>query len=422
MARLIIHPVGSHGDVHPFLALGKEMQQRGHDVVVLASGKFAGDAETAGLPFVALGTAEEYDEYAKRLGKIDTRVALKAIISGIASQIPKTLGEIKVLAEKRPHETVLIASSLGFAARMARDIWGIPLITGHLAPSAMQSAHDVPLLDPKLAWLQRAPRPLTRLFFGFGALVIDNHFGLDLQKQLRAHGLPRASNITGRWWNSPDAIIGFWPEWFGAIQPDHPRNLELVGFPYYQEENAPPLDEGLEQWLAEGDAPVVFAAGSGNALAGEFFAKAVDTCRHAGRRGLLMSKYADHIPKTLPREVRHQSYAPFARLLPRCAAIIHHGGIGTTAQAIAARIPQLIVPMAFDQFDNADRIHRLGLGSIAKQSDASDRLASSLNLAVESFDAHQVEQYAAEVHAGAQWDRVCERIDQLLKKSDAPNP
>ena len=72
-----------------------------------------------------------------------------------------------------------------------------------------------------------------------------------------------------------------------------------------------------------------------------------------GRRGLLLSRHREHIPRTLPSDVRHVEYAPFSELLPRCAALVHHGGIGTSAQALAAGVPQLIMPMGHDQPDNS---------------------------------------------------------------------
>ncbi len=60
--------------------------------------------------------------------------------------------------------------------------------------------------------------------------------------------------------------------------------------------------------------------------------------------------------------VRAFNYVPFSKVLPRAAALVHHGGIGTTAQALAAGVPQLVVPFAHDQPDNAARVRRLGVG------------------------------------------------------------
>jgi UDP:flavonoid glycosyltransferase YjiC (YdhE family) len=106
----------------------------------------------------------------------------------------------------------------------------------------------------------------------------------------------------------------------------------------------------------------VFTPGSANLHAREFFRTAVDACLRLGRRGMLLTRFVEQVPAELPATVRHFAYVPLTPLLPRCAALVHHGGIGTAAQAMAAGVPQLIMALAHDQFDNADRVQRLGLG------------------------------------------------------------
>ena len=86
--------------------------------------------------------------------------------------------------------------------------------------------------------------------------------------------------------------------------------------------------------------------------------------RRLGRRGLFLTSHAAQVPQHLPPNVMWQAHAPFAALLPRVAAIVHHGGIGTSADAFRAGIPQLIVPFAYDQFDNGWRTKRLGVGDV----------------------------------------------------------
>lgn len=66
--------------------------------------------------------------------------------------------------------------------------------------------------------------------------------------------------------------------------------------------------------------------------------------------------------------MRHAEYAPFGSLVPRAAALVHHGGVGTLAQALRAGCPQLVMPMAFDQPDNAVRLERLGVGRYLRPS------------------------------------------------------
>ena len=110
--------------------------------------------------------------------------------------------------------------------------------------------------------------------------------------------------------------------------------------------------------------PIAFTPGSAMWQGRRFFEAAAEACRVLGRRGLLLTRHADHVPPNLPPGVRHVPYAPFSELLPRCAALVHHGGIGTSAQAMAAGLPQVVMPMAHDQPDNANRMKRLGVARV----------------------------------------------------------
>jgi UDP:flavonoid glycosyltransferase YjiC (YdhE family) len=93
-----------------------------------------------------------------------------------------------------------------------------------------------------------------------------------------------------------------------------------------------------------------------------FLEQSARACELLGKRGLLLTRHREHLPPSLPQSVLHVDFAPFSELLPRCAVLVHHGGIGTTAQALARGIPQLVVPHAHDQPDNAHRVEGLGVG------------------------------------------------------------
>ena len=107
---------------------------------------------------------------------------------------------------------------------------------------------------------------------------------------------------------------------------------------------------------------MVFAPGTANVQASQFFHASVDACRNLGLRAVLLSRFPEQIPAGLPEDCRHIQYAPLDLLLRRSAAIVHHGGVGTTSQALSAGVPQLIRPLAHDQFDNLERVRRLGVG------------------------------------------------------------
>ncbi len=193
--------------------------------------------------------------------------------------------------------------------------------------------------------------------------VIDRTICPTLNQWRIELGLAPVRRVT-RWWHSPWCVACLFPEWFATVQPDWPDNLIQTSFPLWDEATDEPLPVPLAAFLSAGDAPIAFTPGSANVFGREFFAAACAACDRLGRRGLLLTRFAEHLPAQLPRSVLHVPYAPFSQLLPRCAALVHHGGIGSMSQAMAAGIPQLIVALAHDQFDNASRVQQLGIGDL----------------------------------------------------------
>jgi UDP:flavonoid glycosyltransferase YjiC (YdhE family) len=121
------------------------------------------------------------------------------------------------------------------------------------------------------------------------------------------------------------------------------------------------LSEEVAEFCAAGAPPVAFTFGTGMMHARELFAASLEACQRLGVRGIFLTKFAEQLP-ALPASVKHVAFAPFRELFPRCAAVVHHGGVGTVAKALAAGVPQVILPLAYDQKDNAIRVKRLGAG------------------------------------------------------------
>ena len=121
------------------------------------------------------------------------------------------------------------------------------------------------------------------------------------------------------------------------------------------------LPDKVNAFLEAGEKPIAFTAGTFNTSSDDFFETSVKACRQIGKRAMLISPSQEKISQSLPAGIAHFSYVPFGALMPHLAAFVHHGGIGTLAQAMAAGIPQLIRPMFGDQFDNAQRIMNLGI-------------------------------------------------------------
>jgi UDP:flavonoid glycosyltransferase YjiC (YdhE family) len=163
-------------------------------------------------------------------------------------------------------------------------------------------------------------------------------------------------------WLSRQLVIGMFPDWFGPRQADWPSQVRLVGFPMSDGDPNQALPPQVLKFCQDGKPPVAFTFGTGMAHSAGLFQEAMEACEILGARGIFLTKYRNQLPGILPPTVRHCDFAPFQKLFPHCAAVVHHGGIGTVAKALAAGIPQLIHPQCFDQIDNGMRVKQLGAG------------------------------------------------------------
>jgi rhamnosyltransferase subunit B len=245
--------------------------------------------------------------------------------------------------------------------------------------------------------------------------VVDPAIVPEMNRFRRELGLRRMSRIFDAWVHSPQRVIGLFPDWFAPPQPDWPAQLRLTGFPLYDESDQHTLPPGLEQFLSSGTPPLVFTPGSANRAAGAFLRTAVDAATKLERRALLLTRYAEQVPQPLPPAVHHEAYVPFSRVLPRCGALVHHGGIGTSAQGLAAAIPQLIMPLAFDQPDNAARLEQLGVGRwVVPSRFTPDRVARALDLLLDDGRVHQrCRRWSEAVQAGNAMRDTCTLLEEI---------
>ncbi|RZL94600.1 MAG: glycosyltransferase [Variovorax sp.] len=355
--KILIGAAGSLGDTLPFVALGLALQQRGHAVRLFASESYAGHA--AGLPFTAVASVAETDALLHDPRVIDPRGGLALISEAFAAGLPRAFEAMR--AEVVPGQTLAVGSTLAFATRLLKDTLGVPTATVHLAPAVLRSVHEPPRLGPRDLLGPLAPGLQRAAWWLADRLVLDRLFTKPFNAFRRQLGLAPVDRMFGAWLHRADVTLGMFPRWFAPPQRDWPH-LACTGFPLYDNAEDHPLPPALETFLAAGEPPVGFTSGTANATSHGFFAASAAACTLTGRRGLLITKVGTQLPSPLPPGVLHVPYAPFSRLLPRLAALVHHGGIGTTSQALRAGVPQLVRPMAYDQFDNAHRVRRLGVG------------------------------------------------------------
>ncbi len=348
--------------MHPFVWLGKGLASLGHEVVVVVHRPFDKTMERAGLRTVAYGTDEEFEQTIRHPDLWHPRRGF-ALIASMASRwyseiVPRIQAEIEV------GRTLLVGAGIAFGARIAAEAFQVPLVTVQLQPAVFMSVKDPPVFAAGLEWLRRAPQWVRRVLYRLAEVHSDRLVAPGINTY-RAHlGLPRpVRRIMRDYWISPDKVLALFPDWYGPKQDDWPSQVVTTRFPLYDEGEQRGVSPELEQFLAEGPPPVLFTPGSANAQARRFFEVGAEACVRLRVRGLFVTRFPEQLPSVLPPQIRHVVATPFGHVFPRCRAVVHHGGIGTVAQGLAAGVPQLAMAMSHDQPDNGYRLTRLGVGA-----------------------------------------------------------
>jgi UDP:flavonoid glycosyltransferase YjiC (YdhE family) len=359
--RVFINTSGSHGDVHPFLAIGRALAARGHEVVFFTHPYFASAVQAAGLEHVHTCADIDHVAVLRDPRLMHPRKGGPFVLDLILRSVPGALEILRREVTARRPDAVL-AHHICHGTRWLCSEHDLPLAIGVLCPLFWFARAD-PVPAPQkrpgrfAAWRARALMSAVRPAFTWYG---DRTFN----RVRRATGYEPERGVLLADWHGGAVNLGLWSTHFRAPQPEDPPNGRICGFPWY-DGAADGLDDDLESYLDDGEPPIVFALGTTAVHApGDFYDLATRACHALGRRGVLLTGSANGVPRDLPDGVRAFGYAPFSRLLPRGAATVHHGGIGSTAQALRAGRPSVVVAHAHDQFNNGVRVETLGAGTI----------------------------------------------------------
>jgi len=217
---------------------------------------------------------------------------------------------------------------------------------------------------------------------------------------------------------SPYFVLAMFSSAFAKPQPDWAANTVITGFTFYDgSESGAELTPELKQFLDAGEPPIVFTLGSAAVMApGRFYEESIQAVKSLDRRAvLLIGKNAP--PENLSEDIIAVNYAPYSQIFSRACAIVHQGGIGTTAQALRAGRPTLVMPYSHDQPDNAARVERLETShTIPRKQYSAVRVAKKLrellenpNYAAKAAEIRRIIQ--AENGAGV----ACDAIEKQLQ-------
>jgi UDP:flavonoid glycosyltransferase YjiC (YdhE family) len=387
MSRFLFSTLGSLGDLHPYIAVARALISQGHEAVIATAEDYRDVIEGAGVEFAPVRPGmTELGDYQTLVRKtFDVIRGPEYLIRHIV--MPHLRSAYECLMEASKGADVLVSHPLAMALPLVGEKQGIPRVATVLSPMSFMSPYDSPVFG-FAPWLQKlsvfGPGPYRCLFMLLRYVV--NKWEIPLQKLRKDLGLPPSpypAMFEGQF--SPLLNLALFDPQLAQPQVDWPDNTRICGCPIFDGKQADnDVLADLEQFLAEGEAPIVFALGSSAVwIAGDFWDNAIAATKALGRRAILLT--GPTMPTSLPDTIRAYPYLPYSKVFPHAAAVVHQAGIGTLAQAMRAGRPQLIVPVAFDQADNAHRTQALGLArTIPFQKTTARRLTAELSLLLDS--------------------------------------
>lgn len=411
--RILIATVGSFGDLHPYLAIALGLKQRGHTVTLASSGMYQEKVKSEGIRFVAipphLADLEHNAEVRRKaMATFDgTRYVVQEIF------LPPIEEAYRILLEEVKQADVAVGSTFAMGLPLAASKMGVPYLTTALQPAALLSAYDPPLV-PAMPFLPMMPLWMLRVVYQgldkMNGFLLEKAYALAAREGLPASAVPK---LFGQC--SPDGNLILFSKYFMAEQPDFPQPATVCGFPFYDKLDAANagLEEGLEKFLRDGDAPYVFTLGTSAVLdPGRFYEEASIAVNRMKKRAVFLvgrTNYDQY--RSLGNDRIHiAQYAPHSLLMPHGAVTVHQGGVGTTAQALRAGKPMIVVPYSHDQPDNARRCVNLGVGlSIARNRFNTSRLEEALIAAASKVEAAR--KMGALIQSEDAVARACEKIE-----------
>ncbi len=416
--HVMLPTLGSSGDVHPFIALGLALKRRGHRATILTNPLFQALIESQGLQFLALGDLEAAQVAIGNPDVWHLRKGFAIIASVIVPAIAQTF---RLIEQRADTDTVVAFSTLAFGARVAQEKLGVPSASVHLQPSVIRTYADQGMLgNVRLSGAH--PRWMKRVLFSLvDALVLDRNLKQPLNQFRATLGLAPVKHVMDRWMHSPQLVLGLFPEWFAAPQPDWPPHMHAVGFAQFDDGESESAQQA-EEFLEAGAPPIVFTPGSAGSTMQRFFRESVQAARDIGARAMLVTNFPEQVPRDLPAGIQVFRYLPFSRLLPRSALLVYHGGIGTLAQGIKAGVPHLVVPHGYDQFDSGWRIEQLRLGRCVPESRyrAAPVAAVMRQLLDDAALRERCREFSVSVDSAAALERACALIEGLRASPPAP--
>ena len=418
MSRIVVTTIGSLGDLHPKLAIALELRKRGHDVVFATHKEYQEKIEALGFEFHRMrpdNTALSDPQEMARM--MDLKTGTEYVINNwVCANLRETYTD---LSNSAKNSDFIIAGEGVVAARLVAEKLGIPWTFVVLQPASFLSVYDPSVIPvfPFLSKLRGLGSIINRGVIKLSKLIAKSwaepiH---QLRRELELPALVGNPFIDDKY--SPYLVLALFSSAFAKPQPDWPANTVITGFVFHDgSEGKAELTPELKQFLNSGEPPIVFTLGSAAVMApGNFYQESIQAAKQLNRRAvLLMGKNIP--PENLSQDILTVSYVPYSQIFPYAGAIVHQGGIGTTAQALRAGRPTLVMPYSHDQPDNAARVERLKTSrTIPRKQYSASRVAHELHELLENSNyANQAAEIGRIIQAENGVGVACDAIEKQL--------
>jgi len=360
MARIVITTFGSTGDLNPFVALGLALRSNGHDVLFAVEANFEQRVSSLGFPVRVLtgDQAEALGPYSHQIFNSDQPLtSLKLLVDRyILPTLPSKVAELREICQEAD---LLISVASQFAASIVAEMLQIPWISVILTPSTLPSASIAaqPTRVPLPASLQRSS---NRISWFLGGIFLRRIVDKPVNQLRRALHVPPRSNLMWTGNLSPRFTALAVSSALVPRPEDWPEYVQTTGFCFWDGSEDWQFSETLKAFLHGGKPVVAVTAGTvapgERALFVPYYQTSIESILACGARAVLINAPEMSVSPEQREDVLHIPFAPFSQVFPACAAVIHHGGIGTIAQCLRAGVPSLVVPGGMDQPFNAAQV------------------------------------------------------------------
>jgi rhamnosyltransferase subunit B len=418
MAKIVIATSGSLGDVHPKIALGLELRNRGHYVSYCVHEAYREKFQTLGFEIYPLRPNLNHDDRELARKIMDSKTGSEYIFKEIL--LPNLRPMFEDVKKSVENADLLISGEVVLPVKSVVELTGIKWVSTSLAPISFMSTDD-PSVYPTAEFLENLrfmPKGFHQIILDYAKANFLNWF--EPYKEFRRE-LGLSDDHDPMFGNKYSSLLhlAMFSKALAKPQPDWAKSTLQTGFCFYDgNQDVGNMSDDLAKFLEVGESPIVFTLGSAAVMdARDFYEQSIAAAKLLNKRAVMLYGVQNEPPKGLDDDRVGFNYAPYSQLFSRASAVVHQGGVGTTSQVLRAGVPMLVMPYSHDQPDNAARCRRLGVSeTINRNSYKAEfvaeklrKILSDLSYKKNAADAKRI------VNSENGTNTACDAIEQVLK-------